>query len=203
MLTQVVVDAGDPAFAHPTKTDRPGLPAEGAERLDLERGSAIRRDGERLPPRGRRRRSHGIVELSTRSELLVDTGVMSSAPAAAASPWSTTGRNAARRRGRDRQGPRGGAARPGASRPTSCSCSPTSTPSTRLGHAGCRADRTATPSELRVASSSRTARSVRRWRRPAAFVEATGEDGRDRGAGGCCGASWREVAGIRRARGSA
>ncbi|MGZ8665891.1 MAG: carbamate kinase [Solirubrobacterales bacterium] len=75
VLTQVVVDAGDPAFQHPSKPVGPVYPAEEAERLAAERGWALGRDGE-----GRRRlvpspEPRALVELRS-LELLVSSGVL-------------------------------------------------------------------------------------------------------------------------------
>lgn len=75
LLTQVVVDADDPAFERPTKPIGPPYDSDGAERLAAERGWALAPDG-----RGRRRvvaspEPRSIVELPT-IRLLVEAGVV-------------------------------------------------------------------------------------------------------------------------------
>lgn len=75
LLTQVVVDPDDPAFAHPTKPIGPVYAEADARRLAAERGWAIGVDGDgfrRVVPSPEPRE---IVELST-IELLVDHGVL-------------------------------------------------------------------------------------------------------------------------------
>lgn len=75
LLTQVVVDADDPAFAHPTKPIGPLYREQEARRLAQERGWSIARDGDgwrRVVPSPEPRR---IVELST-IRLLVEAGVL-------------------------------------------------------------------------------------------------------------------------------
>ena len=75
LLTQVIVDLGDPAFAHPTKPIGPVYDRETAERLAAERGWAIAPDGphhRRVVPSPEPR---SIVELET-LRLLVDAGVL-------------------------------------------------------------------------------------------------------------------------------
>lgn len=75
LLTQVVVDADDPAFASPTKPIGPVYREPEARRLARERGWSIARDGDgwrRVVPSPEPRR---IVELST-IRLLVDAGVL-------------------------------------------------------------------------------------------------------------------------------
>jgi carbamate kinase len=75
LLTQVVVDADDPAFAHPTKPIGPGYGRDEADRVAREHGWAI------SPDSGAYRRvvaspePRGIVELDA-IELLVDAGVV-------------------------------------------------------------------------------------------------------------------------------
>jgi carbamate kinase len=74
LLTQVVVDPADPAFAAPTKPIGPVYPEPAARRLAAERGWAIARDGD-----GWRRvvaspEPLDVVEL-TAIRLLVDAGV--------------------------------------------------------------------------------------------------------------------------------
>ncbi len=75
LLTQVVVDARDPAFAHPSKPVGPVYDRETAERLARERRWTVAPDGERwrrvvASPEPRR-----IVELRT-IRTLVDAGVL-------------------------------------------------------------------------------------------------------------------------------
>ena len=75
LLTQVVVDAGDPAFDNPTKPIGPVYDAETAARLAAERGWTLAQDGT-----GKRRvvpspEPRSIVELPT-IRLLVDRGVL-------------------------------------------------------------------------------------------------------------------------------
>ena len=75
LLTQVIVDAADPAFAAPTKFIGPVYDREAAERLARERGWAIAPDGphwRRVVPSPDPR---SVVELST-IELLLDAGVL-------------------------------------------------------------------------------------------------------------------------------
>ncbi len=75
VLTQVVVDADDPAFQHPSKPVGPVYPAGEGERLATERGWAMGRDGEgmrRLVPSPEPR---ALIELRS-LELLVDAGVL-------------------------------------------------------------------------------------------------------------------------------
>jgi carbamate kinase len=74
MLTQVVVDANDPAFHHPTKFVGPVYPWEEADRLGKERGWTIRQDGtgwRRVVPSPEPKR---IVELRA-IRTLVDHGM--------------------------------------------------------------------------------------------------------------------------------
>jgi carbamate kinase len=75
LLTQVVVDAGDPAFDNPTKPIGPVYDAETAARLAAERGWTLAQDGT-----GKRRvvpspEPRSIVELPT-IRLLVERGVL-------------------------------------------------------------------------------------------------------------------------------
>jgi len=75
LLTQVVVDADDPAFAHPTKPIGPAYTRERAEALARERGWAVAADG-----RDHRRvvaspEPKRILEIST-IRLLVEAGVL-------------------------------------------------------------------------------------------------------------------------------
>ena len=75
LLTQVIVDAADPAFAAPTKFIGPVYDREAAERLARERGWTIAADGphwRRVVPSPDPR---SVVELST-IELLLDAGVL-------------------------------------------------------------------------------------------------------------------------------
>ena len=75
LLTQVIVDLDDPAFAHPTKPIGPVYDRETAERLAAERGWTIAPDGphwRRVVPSPEPR---SIVELAT-IRLLVEAGVL-------------------------------------------------------------------------------------------------------------------------------
>jgi len=75
LLTQVVVDACDPAFHHPTKPIGPVYDADRVRQLDARRGWVLRPDGEmwrRVVPSPRPRR---IVEIDT-IRLLVDHGIV-------------------------------------------------------------------------------------------------------------------------------
>ncbi|HWK26258.1 MAG TPA: carbamate kinase [Solirubrobacter sp.] len=75
LLTQVIVDAGDPAFARPDKFIGPVYDDALAHRLAQERGWAVKSDGRhwrRVVPSPE---PVAIVELST-IRLLVDTGVL-------------------------------------------------------------------------------------------------------------------------------
>ena len=75
LLTQVIVDLGDPGFAHPTKPIGPVYDRDTAERLAAERGWTIAPDG----PHHRRvvasPEPRSIVELQT-LRLLVEAGVL-------------------------------------------------------------------------------------------------------------------------------
>ena len=129
MITRVLVDADDPAFADPTKFIGPvydearGARARRRARLDRQARRPKLAPGRRLAGAAARSSS------SARSSGWSTAAFSSSASAAAASRWSTV--PAARgRRGGDRQGPRLRAAGESGSTPT-CWCSPpTSTPST-------------------------------------------------------------------------
>jgi carbamate kinase len=75
LLTQVIVDAGDPAFSHPTKFIGPVYDRHVGELLAAERGWALRADGShwrRVVPSPQPR---SIVELPT-IRLLVEAGVL-------------------------------------------------------------------------------------------------------------------------------
>jgi carbamate kinase len=75
LLTQVIVDAADPAFSHPTKFIGPVYDRHVGELLAAERGWALRADGphwRRVVPSPQPR---SIVELST-IRLLVEAGVL-------------------------------------------------------------------------------------------------------------------------------
>ena len=75
LLTQVIVDLDDPAFAHPTKPIGPVYDRETAERLAVERAWCVAPDGahhRRVVPSPEPR---SIVELET-LRLLVDAGVL-------------------------------------------------------------------------------------------------------------------------------
>jgi carbamate kinase len=75
LLTQVAVDASDPAFAHPTKPIGPTYAKQDADRIAAELGWFVAQDGH-----GYRRvvaspEPHTILELAT-IRLLVDAGVL-------------------------------------------------------------------------------------------------------------------------------
>src|SRR5215207_4775581 len=75
LLTQVIVDSGDPAFSHPTKFIGPVYDRVTAELLATERGWTVKADGthwRRVVPSPDPR---SIVELST-IRLLVEAGVL-------------------------------------------------------------------------------------------------------------------------------
>jgi carbamate kinase len=75
LLTQVVVDPGDPAFQHPSKPIGPVYPREEAERLATERGFAIAPDGKdwrRVVPSPEPLR---IIEIES-IRILLDAGVI-------------------------------------------------------------------------------------------------------------------------------
>jgi carbamate kinase len=75
LLTQVIVDADDPAFANPSKPIGPIYDQPTAQRLAAERGWSIAPDGEhyrRVVPSPEPR---SIIELAT-LELLIDSGVL-------------------------------------------------------------------------------------------------------------------------------
>jgi carbamate kinase len=75
LLTQVVVDAADPAFDHPTKPVGPVYSEAEAARVERERGWTVARDGNsfrRVVPSPEPRE---VVELDT-IRLLVDNGVL-------------------------------------------------------------------------------------------------------------------------------
>ena len=75
LLTQVEVDPGDPAFAHPTKPIGPLYPQAEAERLAAERGWTVAADGDayrRAVPSPEPRR---ILELNA-IQLLVEAGAL-------------------------------------------------------------------------------------------------------------------------------
>src|SRR5690606_18303824 len=75
LLTQVVVDADDPAFGHPAKPIGPVYPSEVAHRLAEDRGWDIAPDGDgyrRVVPSPEPRR---IVEIGA-IRLLVEAGVI-------------------------------------------------------------------------------------------------------------------------------
>jgi len=75
LLTQVEVDADDPAFEHPTKPIGPGLPDDRAEALGGQLGWRFVRDGENLRRVVPSPEPQRILELGTIG-LLVDAGVM-------------------------------------------------------------------------------------------------------------------------------
>jgi carbamate kinase len=75
LLTQVIVDRDDPAFARPSKPIGPVYDRETAERLAAERGWAIAPDGEHHRRVVASPEPQSIVELET-LRLLVDAGVL-------------------------------------------------------------------------------------------------------------------------------
>ncbi|MQA75254.1 MAG: carbamate kinase, partial [Solirubrobacterales bacterium] len=75
LLTQVAVDADDPAFARPSKPVGPVYEQRVAERLAAERGWAVARDGERWRRVVPSPEPRSIVELRT-IELLIAAGVI-------------------------------------------------------------------------------------------------------------------------------
>ena len=75
LLTQVIVDLDDPAFAHPTKPIGPVYDRETAERLARERGWAIAPDGPYYRRVVASPEPRSIVELST-LRILVMTSVL-------------------------------------------------------------------------------------------------------------------------------
>ena len=74
LLTQIVVDPGDPAFERPTKPIGPVYSRDTAQRLARERGWAIAADGDRWRRVVPSPEPRGIVELRT-IRLLVDAGI--------------------------------------------------------------------------------------------------------------------------------
>ena len=112
LLTQVLVDPDDPAFAAPDEADRPGvLERAWRERLAADRGWTVARDGDALPPRRRLARAAGRSSSSQRSSDWSTAGSVVVCAGGGGIPVVADGGRAARRRGRDRQGPDGGAAR--------------------------------------------------------------------------------------------
>ena len=75
LLTQVIVDRDDPAFARPSKPIGPVYDRETAERLASERGWAIAADGEHHRRVVASPEPQSIVELTT-VRLLVEAGVL-------------------------------------------------------------------------------------------------------------------------------
>jgi carbamate kinase len=75
LLTQVIVDAGDPAFAHPTKPIGPLYDKRTSSRLATERGWSIAADGEQYRRVVASPEPRSIVELAT-LRLLVRAGVL-------------------------------------------------------------------------------------------------------------------------------
>jgi carbamate kinase len=75
LLTQVIVDRGDPAFARPTKPIGPVYDRATAERLAAERGWAIAPDGDHHRRVVASPEPQSIVELET-LRLLVEAGVL-------------------------------------------------------------------------------------------------------------------------------
>jgi carbamate kinase len=74
VLTQVVVDPGDPAFEHPSKFVGPGYAEENARALGRSRGWSVAQDGNRWRRVVPSPEPCGIVEIST-IRLLVGHGV--------------------------------------------------------------------------------------------------------------------------------
>jgi carbamate kinase len=75
VLTQIVVDAADPAFQHPTKPIGPIYTEEQATRLEAERGWSIARDGDHYRRVVASPEPLQIVELSA-IRMLVDAGAI-------------------------------------------------------------------------------------------------------------------------------
>jgi carbamate kinase len=75
VLTQIVVDAADPAFQHPTKPIGPIYTEEQATRLEAERGWSIARDGDHYRRVVASPEPLHIVELSA-IRMLVDAGAI-------------------------------------------------------------------------------------------------------------------------------
>ncbi len=75
LLTQVVVDADDPAFARPTKPIGPVYDRDTAERLRTERGWSIAPDGDAYRRVVASPEPHSVVELAT-IRLLIEAGVL-------------------------------------------------------------------------------------------------------------------------------
>ncbi len=75
IVTQVAVDAGDPAFGTPSKPIGPSYPEEEARRLAVERAWAVTRDGDRFRRVVASPEPLRIVELSA-IRLLVEAGVL-------------------------------------------------------------------------------------------------------------------------------
>ena len=75
LLTQVIVDPDDPAFERPTKPVGPSYDAETAERLALEHGWCVARDGDRWRRVVASPVPREIVELNT-IEFLVEGNVI-------------------------------------------------------------------------------------------------------------------------------
>ena len=75
LLTQVVVDAGDPAFARPTKPIGPTYDHDTAKRLAREHGWSIAADGERYRRVVPSPEPRSIVELQA-IRLLIESGVL-------------------------------------------------------------------------------------------------------------------------------
>ncbi len=75
LLTEMVVDAADPAFAHPSKPIGPGYTAAAAHRLARRNGWCVGRDGERWRRLVPSPEPRAIVELSA-IRILLDAGVI-------------------------------------------------------------------------------------------------------------------------------
>ena len=89
LLTMIVVDPDDPAFANPTKFVGPVYPKEAADRLAAEEGLGVPAGRCRLAARGARLPSRGASWRSSRSPGCSTGEPWSSARAAAASPPCT------------------------------------------------------------------------------------------------------------------
>ena len=125
LLTQVVVDADDPAFATPTKPIGPVFDRERGARLAAERGWTMAPDGDgvrRVVPSPEPQR---ILELATIAAPRRRRRHWSSAPAAAASPSRLDERRLLRGVEAVIDKDLASGCSPASSAPTPCCCSPT------------------------------------------------------------------------------